>query len=409
MDNEEKLPTPGLKYRSRKDGPVPYWFPRADAVKAGYPSTAFALKDYAHDPKLLSEKCCALQGRMLSWMSGPKARKNPGFDGTIGSVFKLYETHEDSPIHKLKPGTVAPYLIYLRLMTDHIGKVRVTNASALDVKRWHKEWSGNNTKPAAGKMCVAILKAALSFAVAAKHRECRDLLNDMRELRFPSVKPRSVYFTTGQVIEARRAAHAHGWPSAALCFALQFETTLRLWDVTGQWFPLDYPVMSSITKGDKKWVGLEWRHIGPDMILRYRPSKTQFTSEKEVAIDLRLCPMVLEEIEQIPADRRHGPMIVQERTRMPYTRLTIAHIWPRIRETARLPETLWVRDLRASGITEARSAGAVLDDTSKVAGHAQARITSDVYDRASLEAHRRVAAVRIAARESGRSFEGGTE
>lgn len=51
---------------------------------------------------------------------------------------------------------------------------------------------------------------------------------------------------------------------------------------------------------------------------------------------------------------------------------------------------VWNRDIRAGGITDARQAGANLDDVSKAAGHAGKAITARVYDRDTLEHHRRV-------------------
>ncbi|MGE0282724.1 MAG: hypothetical protein AB7P20_19225 [Rhizobiaceae bacterium] len=52
---------------------------------------------------------------------------------------------------------------------------------------------------------------------------------------------------------------------------------------------------------------------------------------------------------------------------------------------------IWARDLRASGISEARAAGIATDDAAKVAGHASTKTTSAIYDRAALEAAERFA------------------
>ena len=63
-----------------------------------------------------------------------------------------------------------------------------------------------------------------------------------------------------------------------------------------------------------------------------------------------------------------------------------------------MARTVWNRDLRAGGITEAREAGAPTDDIAKLAGHADKRTTARIYDRDSLEAARRVASARTAQR-----------
>jgi integrase len=55
--------------------------------------------------------------------------------------------------------------------------------------------------------------------------------------------------------------------------------------------------------------------------------------------------------------------------------------------------------MRAAAVTEARQAVAPTDDVAKVAGHANKRTTSRVYDRDRLEAARRVAQARITHRK----------
>lgn len=62
-----------------------------------------------------------------------------------------------------------------------------------------------------------------------------------------------------------------------------------------------------------------WRHIGPDLILRYQPSRTEHSSGAEVVVDLNLCPMVIEEFERLSLANRSGPVIVFERTGRPYS------------------------------------------------------------------------------------------
>ncbi|WP_276200510.1 hypothetical protein [Chelatococcus sp. XZ-Ab1] len=109
--------------------------------------------------------------------------------------------------------------------------------------------------------------------------------------------------------------------------------------------------------------------------------------------------MVLEEMERIAIDERVGPVIVNEATRLPYWRRELSDGWRLDRKKAGLPETLWNRDLRASAITEARDAGANLDDAARVAGHSTKKTTAKVYDRAKLEAARRFQAARIGSRD----------
>ena len=81
---------------------------------------------------------------------------------------------------------------------------------------------------------------------------------------------------------------------------MQFEGAMRQWDVIGKWVPLPYKQPSSIIDRNNKWIGPMWSQIDPNMILRYTPAKTQFTTGAQVTLDLRECPMVLAELGKVP-------------------------------------------------------------------------------------------------------------
>jgi hypothetical protein len=55
-----------------------------------------------------------------------------------------------------------------------------------------------------------------------------------------------------------------------------------------------------------------WAQIDDNVILRYMPVKTQFTSGAMVSLDLRMTPMVVEELAKVPVEARRGPLIVPE-------------------------------------------------------------------------------------------------
>lgn len=103
--------------------------------------------------------------------------------------------------------------------------------------------------------------------------------------------------------------------------------------------------------------------------------------------------MVVEELKHWPAKKRAGPMVIGT-DGLPFAPMTFRDGFNADRSAAGLPKTVWARDLRASGITEARAGGVSLDDAAKVAGHAGTRTTAMVYDRAVLEAAQRFAAAR---------------
>lgn len=192
----------------------------------------------------------------------------------------------------------------------------------------------------------------------------------------------------------------------ALAYALVFETTLRLWDVIGQWWPMDAPLISDVVmtphtsmKEAKKWLGLRWEDIGQDLVLRYVPSKTSAKTGMAVTFPLGRAPMVMEELAHWPDNKRTGPVVVCGGTGMPWTPNYFAEFWREDRKAAGIGDNVWARDLRASGISEARAGGVATDDAAKVAGHASTKTTAAVYDRANLEAAERFAEARVSRRK----------
>jgi integrase len=153
-----------------------------------------------------------------------------------------------------------------------------------------------------------------------------------------------------------------------------------------------------VIHGTLKWIGPTWAQIDDRMIFRTVPSKTERTSDARFEVDLSACPMVLEEIARIPAERRVGPLVVNPQTGLPFRDWAYRNLWRRVAIKADIPKTVWNRDLRAGGITEARKAGARTEDMAKTAGHTNVRTTARVYDRDTLEAARRVAKARVAHR-----------
>jgi hypothetical protein len=243
-----------------------------------------------------------------------------------------------------------------------------------------------------------VLKTVMRFGKISKLAGCAEFKSILEELEFPSLRPRPYAPTAEQVAAARKAAHAAGHPLRAFAYALQFETTLRQWDVIGQWVPMSDPRPSTLIAYGQKWIGPMWGRIDENLILRLTPTKTEDTSEARVAIDLNECPMVLEDLALIPVERRTGPLITFEKTGLPYRQWTFRDAWRQDATAAGIDAKIWNRDLRAGGNTEGQQAGALLADRRKVTGHSNEKTTAEVYDRDVLEAHRRVARARVSYR-----------
>jgi hypothetical protein len=380
---------PGLRILRGK----PIWRATKAAVAEGYPVKSVNLSRYADDPAALERRCDRLQIEMRSWLSGRRGNAKV-FDGTIRSLVDLYQTDPESPYHSLPASTREPYDVYLRVLRKEVGERQIDRCDARDVKRWFAVWieGGHLAK---GKMIIAVLKAILSFGIQCRNPGCAEFKAILSEMRFPTLKSREQAPTAAQIIAARTAAKASGHPLAALSYALQFEADMRQWDARGQWVPMADKRPSTVLYRGKKWLGPHWSQVDANLILRFKPTKTAFTSGAEVAIDLSVCPMVVEDLEGIPLEQRIGPMVVDPKTGRPYTKDRFSRVWRAARKAAGIPEDIWNRDVRAGGTTESRAAGAKIDDLKKIVGHtAGSKMTADVYDRDKLEAHRRVAKAR---------------
>jgi hypothetical protein len=78
----------------------------------------------------------------------------------------------------------------------------------------------------------------------------------------------------------------------------------------------------------------------------------------------------------VPADRRVGPLIIDEEAGRPYAEDAYAREWRIIADAAGIPKDVWNMDARAGGISEADDAGAAPDDIRSQAAHAQAATTA---------------------------------
>jgi hypothetical protein len=398
----ETVKAPGLKWRKLANNLSPVWVADETDVKNGYSPKTVNLKHLADQPDMLAAKCAALQADMLLWRTGYR-RDLYRFDGTIRSLLDVYENHERSPYHKLKPGSRRPYNHYIRRLRGALGTIQIRDVTGVDILDWHDLFSDNGKHLAAAAMARAVLDAAVSFGIMMRFDGAVEVSTILRETRrkLPSPASRDTSMTAEDVVRLRQSAHARGEPSMALTYALAFETTLRLWDITGQWWKIDEPGVSAVIDENRheKWFGLQWEDIDSNMVLRYEPSKTADKTGAKIVYPLTKAPMVLEEFMHWPVEKRTGPVVRSETTGLPYQEQAWRDRFKKDRKAAGIATNVWARDLRASGISEGRGYDASIDDTSKVAGHSSTRTTKQIYDRAVLEAADRFADARIRGRE----------
>lgn len=136
--------------------------------------------------------------------------------------------------------------------------------------------------------------------------------------------------------------------------------------------------------------GLTWSNLAADLVLRKATTKTGAFA----AHDLKVSPLVMALLDQLPADRRVGPLIVDELSGRPYAESAYGRAWRVIVRAAGVSDHVWNMDAWSGAITEAEDAGAGLDHIRSTATHAQLSTTLR-YSRGAVGKSRRVASLRL--------------
>ena len=378
---------PGLKRKRNRDGTYRfYWQARSDLVKLGYRPSSLRLEypDTTDGESQRAAKCRVLWAEMLVWESHGGAFPKRGFDGTIGSLCRLYQTSDVSPYKKQKWNTQYNNDHGIKIIVATVGKRLIGPLTGEDFLRWHMNWSepkteGGKPRLARAKHCIDILRAVVKHGAICRYPGCREASNILSDLRFKVPPPRTEKLEYHHAVQIIEAAHKMGLHSVALAQALQFECSLRQKDVVGEWLPGAAGVGGIVFK-DRRWAnGLVWSDIDSDFILRKETIKRGVPVEH----DLRICPLVLQEIELIPPEKRIGPMVISETTGEPYKRGKFSETFARVRKTTDVPSTIWNMDSRAGAISEAYDGGSSQIDSMKMAGHQDPKM-SQRYNRGSL-------------------------
>lgn len=377
---------PGLVWRKRTSGWEARWQCRTDIVEAGYPVKSVKLGTFAGDPDkeqwdFIADTCVSLQQEMLVFSRGGLP-VSVGFDGTLSSLMTCYRTDPDSPFRKLRYHSKCYYETLMGLIERDHGAEPLTEIKGRIFRRWHEAWSaGGKYAVAHGK--IGMLRTLFGFGASIlEDAECSRLKAVMSDLRFEMPKARTERLTAGQATAIRAMAHEKGRPSIALAQAFQFELMLRQKDVIGEWVPMSEPGVSAVFHGRKfKWLrGIRWEEIDQNMTLVHVTSKRQ----KEIVINLRNAPMVMEELAKLGDWPASGPIIVSEADGLPWDAVEFRRHWRICADACGIPKTVRNMDSRAGAISEATDAGADLEHVRHAATHSNISMTQR-YSRGSEE------------------------
>lgn len=406
--------TPGIAWRLLKNGWQASWRARADLIKRGWTLRYMHLWAQSPDepePSKFSaawmrDQCQRLQTEMLVWGRGgiPVAG---GFDGTWQTLIDCFQTDKASSYRTIRPKSRVFYdTLCRRISRDH-GKERIEDFKARDALLWHQKWAAgadgtpDQHIPIAHSL-MGMVRTLVNFgADFLEDDECVRVSGLMHRRRFKQGKPREEHLSVEQVIGVRAEAHKQGRATVAMAQAFQFECTFRQKDVIGEWVGINELGISDITHGQNKWLrGIRWEEIDANLVLTHVTSKKQ----KEVVVDLRRAPMVIEELERVygtgftrgmlPAS---GPIIVSERTGRPWSDHEFRRVWRKIAHAAGVPKVVRNMDSRAGAVTEAFDAGALGESVRKAATHSTLAMTNR-YSRNDAKAIANVMDIRVASR-----------
>lgn len=387
---------PGLVWRKRRDGtPIAYWVARRSLVAAGYRPKTVRLH-YA-DELALAARCHVLQAEMLQWAVERGRAPLPNFDGTFASLFRLYETHPDSPYHDLEEPTRRPYSSVLRRIAKYKGDRTIAAVTGIDVVRWYKEFVDSTSRTSA-HFTINVLKAVLSFGSTLRIHECRILREELRSARFEAGQRRTEQMTYRQVVMFRDKAREMNKAWMGRCVVLQFDFGMRRRDVIGTYrtAPLG---TDGIRLGRRIWKdGLIWADIDADGIVRRVVSKTRKKSAATAVHCVHDYPNVEEELARTPTEQRIGPLVINDRTGVPPTEEQCRRYFRVIARASGIPDDVQMMDIRAGANTETYEAGVSSEDAMALLTHTE-EATNRRYLREVTEQSRRAAKLRVASRK----------
>lgn len=390
---------PGIKPRRKADGSVVWYWVAAQCSRkaASYPLKTVRLKDQTPGGDAArAAQCQQLHMELQLWLNDIDPNRvfdKAGFDGTVAALIRYYRDHPQSPYHKLKYNSQHVYDQHLDILRDVVGKRRLGTLTGVDFLAWYEKFAEGGRVSLAHKL-MNMFRIAVSWGVVLELPQTVRLRDILAEMRFSKPPPRATFLSYEQAVDIIAQAHEMGLPSIALAQALQFELTLRQKDVIGEWIPGGDDASGAITTSGRRWAnGLLWSHIGPDGVLRKVTTKTG----AEAVFEIARYPLVVQELARWQGPKV-GPMIIDERSGLPYRNERFSKRWRDVATAAGVPADVFNMDSRAGGITEATDAGAPIEAVRHHATHRDARTTMR-YSRQTLTKTSSVADIRSSSRK----------
>lgn len=355
----------------------------------GFPDACIALPPEADDEQL-GELCRGYTAQLRTFIeaeqkkleTGDEALTRTRYDGTMLTACKIYQEHPYSAFHRVSEKTRTGYLADLKVILGTVAQRRIKNLTTLDCENWYRQWregvayvdakTGESwTGPeriARAHNAIAMVRTVLRFMARLKHKDCKELAEELAKVQFEREGAREAELTYQHVRDFLRAAREMADKGLierdralylSIAVAAQFELMLRQGDIIGKWQSrkVDAKFPGGIVQlhvDNETWSGFfTWEKV-PGWRWRTRTSKSKYRAAVE--FDLSIYDVLFPLLEQVPIEQRTGAIVKGEHG-LPIRYRTFAKAFRAIARYAKIPDEVWNMDARAGGATEAEEAG----------------------------------------------------
>lgn len=389
-DGSDPLYAPGISWSGR----FAYWKPPAKYLKAGYEITRVRLEPGARDDALAparAQQCRDLTREMVRWYEGEMQAISPD---SWGYLIGRYKSDEYSPFQTVKQNTRDNYNWLLSIWEASIGEVALSDTNYEFIKGLEGAMKSKGRSTSYIRRMFTMMRGVVSYGANIDLPHCERIHNMLSRIRIKTPPKRSIAPTRDQALAVIAEAGRAGDYAFQLGYSLQWWFALRAVDVRGQW--LKSTDTSGICRNGQRWQdGLTWDMISEDLkTIRKVISKTEGSDGMVRVYDLSPLPELTDLLSRTPREARIGPVIVSERTGLPYSVYSWSHTFRRHARVAGVPDEVLMMDARAGAITDGQKLGIGKDDLQATAGHADGS-TTELYMRGRDQVTDKVVKLRV--------------
>ncbi|NRB18314.1 MAG: recombinase [Rhodobacteraceae bacterium] len=399
-DGSDPLYAPGISWSGKNpERRYVQWKCPSKYVKAGYAITKVKIEPAGHAEdkfqKARALRCRELTQEVVRWFED---QDTPRVDPeTWKYLIARYQTDEFSPFQEVKGNTRAGYIQQLAKLEEVIGRTKIAGMTYEVIKTIQKAMTDKGRSFSYIHRFFNTLRRVSRYGKVLKIRAAIEVADILSEMRFQNSSARQVSPTRDQVYAVIAAADQEGMDHYALGIMIQYEFALRAVDVRGQWLNTN-ETEGGIIRNGKRWQdGLTWDMFDIELTRMTKLiSKTRKSLPEPYVFDLTAIPEIRDRLFKIQSADPVGPVILAKKSGgMPYTVSGWSQAWARLRKKSGIPEDIWMMDLRAGAMTEAKNLGA--DPFSlRDAGQHKEVSTTDRYARARSDGANKVVQLRQA-------------